>query len=204
MKDLSRPARNLFELLIREVESGRFFAESPETFLGYGEVLEKLDLPQDAPAGVTSGETLQLNGLNELGPWIANPHFLALRSVPMALSGASRRKQIPSSRWLRSLGKEPCSVRLSWLKRDQLTLTHRDANGHSSTMQVPVEIHGKPPVIAFHPVYLAQALEIGSTLCLSDELSPGICRHPAGRFCVLMPMRVVNSESTQPEKAKAA
>lgn len=106
--------------------------------------------------------------------------------------------------WLRSLGKEPRSVRLSWLKRDQLTLTHRDANGRSSTMQVPVEIHGKPPVIAFHPVYLAQALEIGSTLCLSDELSPGICRHPAGRFCVLMPMRVVNSESTQPEKAKAA
>jgi len=27
----------------------------------------------------------------------SNPHFLALRSVPMALSGASRRKQIPSS-----------------------------------------------------------------------------------------------------------
>jgi hypothetical protein len=27
-----------------------------------------------------------------------NPHFLALRSVPMALSGASRRKQIPSSK----------------------------------------------------------------------------------------------------------
>jgi len=57
-------------------------------------------------------------------------------------------------------------------------------------MQVPVEIHGKPPVIAFNPRYLADALEIGSTLCLSDELSPGICRHPTGRFCVIMPMRV--------------
>jgi DNA polymerase III sliding clamp (beta) subunit (PCNA family) len=92
--------------------------------------------------------------------------------------------------WLRSLGKDQCSVRLDWHKRGQLTLSHRDANGHSATMQVPVEIHGNPPVTAFNARYLADALEIGSTLCLSDELSPGICRHPTGRFCVLMPMRV--------------
>jgi DNA polymerase III sliding clamp (beta) subunit (PCNA family) len=59
-----------------------------------------------------------------------------------------------------------------------------------ATMQVPVEIHGNPPVIAFNARYLADALDIGGTLCLSDELSPGICRHPTGRFCVIMPMRV--------------
>lgn len=92
--------------------------------------------------------------------------------------------------WLRSLGKAQASVRLDWHKRGQLTLSHRDANGHSATMQVPVEIHGSLPVIAFNARYLADALEIGSTLCLSDELSPGICRHPTGRFCVIMPMRV--------------
>jgi DNA polymerase-3 subunit beta len=92
--------------------------------------------------------------------------------------------------WLRGLGKDQASVRLDWRKRGQLTLTHRDANGHSATMQVPVEIHGNPPVIAFNARYLADALEIGSTLCLSDEMSPGICRHPGGRFCVIMPMRV--------------
>jgi DNA polymerase-3 subunit beta len=92
--------------------------------------------------------------------------------------------------WLCSLGKDQASVRLDWHKRGQLTLTHRDASGHSATMQVPVEIHGNPPVIAFNARYLADALEIGGTLCLSDELSPGICRHPTGRFCVIMPMRV--------------
>jgi DNA polymerase III sliding clamp (beta) subunit (PCNA family) len=95
--------------------------------------------------------------------------------------------------WLRSLKSEDrknASVRLDWLKRGQLSLTHRDAEGRSSFLHVPVEIHGKPPVIAFNPVYLAQALEIGSTLCLSDELTPGVCRHPNGRFCVIMPMRV--------------
>ena len=113
--------------------------------------------------------------------------------------------------WLRSLGKDQCSVRLDWHKRGQLTLSHRDANGHSATMQVPVEIHGNPPVIAFNARYLADALEIGSTLCLSDERSPGICRHPTGRFCVIMPMRVTipagnksEAESPSADQAQAA
>ena len=106
--------------------------------------------------------------------------------------------------WLRSLGKDQCSVRLDWHKRGQLTLSHRDTNGHSATMQVPVEIHGNPPVSAFNARYLADAIEIGGTLCLGDELSPGICRHPTGRFCVIMPMRVTipadtnATESAQP------
>jgi DNA polymerase-3 subunit beta len=92
--------------------------------------------------------------------------------------------------WLRSVGKDQATVLLDWHKRGQLTLTHRDTNGQSATMQVSVEIHGNPPVIAFNARYLADALEIGSTLCLTDELSPGICRHPSGSFCVIMPMRV--------------
>ena len=109
--------------------------------------------------------------------------------------------------WLRSLKSEnhrDPSVRLDWNKRGQLTLTHRDDEGRSAFMHVPVEIHGNPPVIAFHPVYLALALEIGSTLCLSDELSPGICRHPNGRFCVLMPMRLNISAATATGAAQAA
>jgi DNA polymerase III subunit beta len=106
--------------------------------------------------------------------------------------------------WLRSLGKDQAPVRLDWHKRGQLTLTHRDASGHSATMQVPVEIHGNPPVIAFNARYLADALEIGSTLCLSDELSPGICRHPTGRFCVIMPMRVTIPAGTTREVEAAS
>ena len=99
-------------------------------------------------------------------------------------------------------------MRLDWHKRGQLTLSHRDANGHSATMQVPVEIHGNPPVIAFNARYLADALEIGGTLCLGDELSPGICRHPTGRFCVIMPMRVTipdgaNTETEEPPQDHA-
>jgi len=93
--------------------------------------------------------------------------------------------------WLRSLGKGQHAVRLDWHKRGQLTLTHQDYDGHSATLQVPVEIHGTPPVTAFNAQFLADGIELGGTLCLNDELTPGICRHPTGRFCVLMPMRVM-------------
>jgi hypothetical protein len=95
-------------------------------------------------------------------------------------------------------------VRLDWHKRGRLTLTHRDRDGHSAAITVPVEIHGNPPVIAFNAGFLADGLEIGSTFCLSDELSPGICRHPAGRFCVLMPMRVDVAASSHGETTESA
>jgi hypothetical protein len=38
-----------------------------------------------------------------------------------------------------------------------------------------------------------------NTVCFSDELSPGICRHPTGRFCVIMPMRVTIPAGTNAE-----
>jgi DNA polymerase-3 subunit beta len=116
--------------------------------------------------------------------------------------------------WLRGVGSPNStdeSVRLDWktgsrADSGRLTLTHRDRDGHSAAITVPVEIHGNPPVIAFNAGFLADGLEIGSTLCLSDELSPGICRHPAGRFCMIMPLRVnmaespVSAPTTAPER----
>ena len=93
-------------------------------------------------------------------------------------------------KWLRSLSDHGSAVNLSWEKKSHLTFTQRSASDASAVLRVPAEIEGNPPHIAFHPRHLADALEIGGTLCLSDELSPGICRHPNGRFCVVMPMRV--------------
>lgn len=93
-------------------------------------------------------------------------------------------------KWLRSLADNQSGAHLTWEKKGHLTLTQRTASDGSSVLRVPVEIEGQPPLIAFHPRYLADALEIGATLCLVDELSPGICRNPNGRFCVIMPMRV--------------
>ena len=108
--------------------------------------------------------------------------------------------------WLRAL-EDQYAVRLSWEKRGQLTLTHRTQDDHSAVLHVPVEIHGKPPGIAFNPRHLADAFEIGSTLCLVDEFTPGICRHPGGRYCLMMPMRlvgVVESNTIEGEKTAEA
>lgn len=96
-------------------------------------------------------------------------------------------------KWLRGLADHESAVILSWEKKGHLTLTQRSASDASAVLRVPAEIEGNPPPIAFHPVYLADAFEIGSTLCLSDQLSPGICRHPSGGFCVIMPMRVTTA-----------
>jgi len=65
-------------------------------------------------------------------------------------------------------------VRLTWEKPGHLTLTLRDSDETGTHIHVPVTISGesKPPVIAFAPGYLADALEIGSTLRLIDELRP--------------------------------
>jgi len=109
-------------------------------------------------------------------------------------------------KWLRGLADHDAAVNLSWEKKGHLTLTQRSASDASAVLRVPAEIEGSPPLIAFHPAYLADAFEIGSTLCLSDELSPGICRHPSGRFCVIMPMRdtIATAGVVQVEAATAA
>ncbi len=108
----------------------------------------------------------------------------------VTLSPAHRASVI---KWLRGLTDHESAVNLSWEKRGHLTLTQRSASDASAVLRVPAEIEGSPPLIAFHPRYLADAFEIGNTLCLSDGLSPGICRHPSGRFCVVMPMRVTTA-----------
>ncbi|MEI7910160.1 MAG: DNA polymerase III subunit beta, partial [Verrucomicrobiota bacterium] len=100
--------------------------------------------------------------------------------------------------WLRSLdgkggnGHGKVTVRLTWDKPGHLTLTLRDTDTTAARIDVPVAISGEgpPPVIAFGPAYLADALAIGSTLRLIDGISPGMAVDPSsGNFCVLMPCR---------------
>jgi len=91
-------------------------------------------------------------------------------------------------------------VRLTWDKPGHLTLTLRDSDETGATIHVPASIsgEGQPPVIAFAPGYLAEALAIGSTLRLIDGISPGMAFDPAsGNFCVLMPWRCVAEEEVE-------
>jgi DNA polymerase-3 subunit beta len=93
--------------------------------------------------------------------------------------------------WLRSIAGDRLSVRLSWEEPGALTLERLDADGNAATIRVPVTVTGtgSPPVIAFEPAFLADALAIGPVLRLIDQMSPLLARGPGGVFCVLMPMR---------------
>jgi DNA polymerase-3 subunit beta len=100
--------------------------------------------------------------------------------------------------WLRSLKGKSNSVRLTCETPGHLTLIHRDYDTVGATIQVPVTTEGEPPEIAFDPMYLADALEIGPTLRLVDKLSPGMATSPSGNFCVLMNQRF--SEETRTDQ----
>jgi DNA polymerase-3 subunit beta len=99
--------------------------------------------------------------------------------------------------WLRSLTGRSPSVRFNWERPGPLTLTCMDSEGKSATIQVPVTVTGIPPVIAFEPLFLASALEIGPTLRFIDGMSPLLASGPGGVFCVLMPMRCTAEAAPQ-------
>lgn len=100
-------------------------------------------------------------------------------------------------KWLRSQKGRAEGVRLSIDKPGHLTLTQTDGGGTTiALITVPVDVQGTPPVISFNPQYLADAFGIGTTLGLSDEMSPGMTRTDDGRFCVVMPMRTTASVRT--------
>ena len=64
-------------VLVSEIAKGKLNPDKPESFLGYRQTLDLLKLPPDAPLGETDGQTLQLNGLNDLAAWIdQNPKRL--------------------------------------------------------------------------------------------------------------------------------
>jgi DNA polymerase-3 subunit beta len=88
--------------------------------------------------------------------------------------------------WLRSLRAQSNCVTLTWEEPGTLTLSHSDYATVGAVIRVPFDTEGEPPVISFNPAYLADALEIGSTLQLVDGLNPGMTTDPSGTFCVIM------------------
>ena len=109
----------------------------------------------------------------------------------------------PLISWLRSLSGKSNFVRLTWERPGHLTLTHRDYDTVGATILVPVTIEGVPPTISFDPKYLADALEIGSTLRLVDDLNPGMTTSPSGNFCVIMNRRVAPESVTEAAACKS-
>ena len=76
----------------------------PESLISYGEALKILNLPENAPRGLTDGKTLQLNGLNDLAQWIGRhprmPRITGIiisRSERDGIDGTRRPKFVPSA-----------------------------------------------------------------------------------------------------------
>jgi DNA polymerase III subunit beta len=88
--------------------------------------------------------------------------------------------------WLRSLRGQSNCVTLNREEPGTLTLTHSNYATVGAITRVPVDTEGEPPLMSFNPAYLADALEIGSTLQLVDGLNPGMTTDPSGAFCVIM------------------
>jgi uncharacterized protein (DUF433 family) len=57
--------RRLLALLVNEIRRGRIKKRQPRTFISYGEVLEKLNIPRRG----REGQQLQREGLTELNEW---------------------------------------------------------------------------------------------------------------------------------------
>lgn len=145
---------------------------------------------------IRSGNHLLISKLIE-GAYPNYRHFIPHHAPELVTFSPDHRTAV--IKWLRELSDHGSAVNLSWEKKGHLTLTQRSAPDASAVLRVAVEIKGNPPPIAFYPLFLADALDIGSTLCLSDGLSPGICRHPSGRFCVIIPIRIPSPQLRQPK-----
>ncbi|MEI7910652.1 MAG: DNA polymerase III subunit beta [Verrucomicrobiota bacterium] len=122
--------------------------------------------------------------------------FLADATIP-----ESHRSAVTS--WLKSLvGRSP-AVRLTWKTPGHLTLTHWDSGTAQANIQVPVSVSGEPQAISFNPRYLAKALAIGTTLRLTDGISPGMITDASGNYCVIMPCRCIDEIADEPAEEDA-
>jgi hypothetical protein len=105
---LSRQGQALLEILVSHLRKPGVNAQRPETLIGYGEALELLKLPANAPRGPTDGKTLQLNGLNDLAQWV-NRHprmpritgMIISRSEYDGIDGIRRPRNVPSAGYFR-------------------------------------------------------------------------------------------------------
>jgi predicted HNH restriction endonuclease len=111
---LSEKGQALLDILVAHLRKPGVHAQRPETLISYGEALELLHLPPDAPRGPTDGKTLQLNGLNDLARWV-NQHpkmprltgVIISRSEHDDIDGTRRPKFVPSVGYFREYRRKP-------------------------------------------------------------------------------------------------
>ncbi|HRH98789.1 MAG TPA: HNH endonuclease [Prosthecobacter sp.] len=103
---LTSPAEKLLRILVHSIRVRHFDTAHPEHFLGYGEVLEQMELPPTARTGPSDGLTLQMNGMEDLALWLRdqNPPAPAITGLIVShqdrdLNGNRRNAHVPGSRY---------------------------------------------------------------------------------------------------------
>ncbi len=109
-------------------------------------------------------------------------------AVPSVTIAETQRPLLIS--WLRSLVCKSNSARLTWETPGHMTLTHRDYETVSATIQVPVAVESPPPEIAFDPKHMAKAFEIGPILRLVNKQPFGALESQGS--CLNQPMAVLS------------
>ena len=78
MPTLSEQGQRILDFLVREIRRGRFRLHDPETFCGYKEIHDQLDLPMKGPHW---GASLTNQGLADLAKWARGAEVPAITGL---------------------------------------------------------------------------------------------------------------------------
>ncbi len=114
-RELGSKGAKLLALLVGEIERGRFKPGEPSTFISYGEVLDKLGIPQRGRAG----QQLLREGLTELNEWTkANPDVPKIAALVI-----DKKRKTPGPGLATSHGQGEKEWRQWWLDETERAIT---------------------------------------------------------------------------------
>lgn len=118
IEDLGAKGKKLLNVLVQEIRQGRFEAENPESFISYGEALQKLRIE---PRG-HAGRQLQREGLNELNEWTKkHPGLPKITGLIV-----NKKEKRPNERFAREHGYEGSNWVQWWLRETSKAIRFAD------------------------------------------------------------------------------
>jgi len=78
VENMTEDAQRLLDLIVQQIRDGRFIPGKPETYIGYKEVHDLLNLSRK---GGTWGRSLQYQGLNDLADWVKRRQVPAITGL---------------------------------------------------------------------------------------------------------------------------
>lgn len=115
---LSKPALQIFEYLIRHIESGKVRAGQPQSYVAYSEVHNALGFDQIAN---TVGKSLDRHGMGELARWIKESNLPAITGLIISKSDQYERRYQPGAGYFEMYERPDLDYKW-WQEQIQLSL----------------------------------------------------------------------------------